>query len=87
MSKWSKLLIKQKTYEITKLSPGMEYTVSINGTYDKPIEVWLTTLVEDENGIIETEVNQNNAFYVGDLEHNKLTFTAQNPNHRETYRN
>lgn len=71
------LSAEQKTYEITKLLPETEYTVSINGTCNEPIEVWLTTLTVGENGIIETEVNQNNAVYVGDLEDNKLTFTAQ----------
>lgn len=77
MSTWASLLTKQKTYEITELLPETEYTVSINGIYNEPIEVWLTTLITDENGIVETEVNQDNAVYVGDLENNKLTFTAQ----------
>lgn len=77
MPTWTSLLTKQKTYEITKLLPETEYTVSISGTYNSPIEVWLTTLTVGEEGIIETEVNQNNAAYVGDLENNKLTFIAQ----------
>ena len=80
MSTWLSLLpplTRQKTYEITELLPDTEYTVSINGTHNSLVEVWLTTLNMGENGIIETEVNQNNAVYVGDLENNKLTFVAQ----------
>ena len=82
MSTWLSLsteqnLYKQKTYEITKLLPETEYTVSIDGTYNSIVEVWLTTIVKDEDGIVETSVNQDNAIYVGDLENNKLTFTAQ----------